>query len=36
MFEIPSMEEKNQLSVDRAYAEAKISKSKYAKRMMVA
>ena len=36
MFEIPSKEELTHLTIDRAYAEAKISKSKYSKRRMVA
>ena len=36
MFEIPSKTDQTLVSIDRAYAEAKISKSKYAKRMMVA
>jgi ATP-dependent Clp protease ATP-binding subunit ClpX len=36
MFEIPSKEEMTHLTIDRAYAEAKISKSKYSKRRMVA
>jgi ATP-dependent Clp protease ATP-binding subunit ClpX len=36
MFESPTKGEQNILTVDREYAEAKISKSKYSKRMMVA
>lgn len=36
MFETPTKGELSELSIDREYAEAKISKSKYSKRMMVA
>lgn len=36
MFELPGRTDAPLLTVDRAYAEAKISKSKYSKRMMVA
>jgi ATP-dependent Clp protease ATP-binding subunit ClpX len=36
MFETPTKGESSDLSIDREYAEAKISKSKYSKRMMVA
>ncbi len=36
MFDMPSKQEINHLTVDREYAESKISKSKFSKRMMVA
>jgi ATP-dependent Clp protease ATP-binding subunit ClpX len=36
MFDMPSKQEVSHLTVDREYAESKISKSKFSKRMMVA
>ena len=36
MFDLPSTPDVRHLSIDREYAESKISKSKFSKRMMVA